>query len=106
MDSLLIKIFFKEQTRNVKNTKNDEKSMNVIKNVCLFCLRVRIAGSSLTLGVVYNLLSCGCCRYLFLCRRAWVRILQGGEFFFFLKGARQGVCELEKKPRFRKNDFL
>ena len=82
MDLLLTEIFFKEQTRNVKNTKNDEKSMNVKKNVCSFCLRVRVAGSSPTVGVVLNLLSCGRYTFCFLCVGGrWFESCEEARFF-------------------------
>ena len=43
MDLVLIEIFFEGQTRNMTNTKNDEKSKNFIKICFLLCggLQVR-----------------------------------------------------------------
>ena len=35
MDLILIKVFFEGQTRNMRNTKNDEKSMNFMKMFCV-----------------------------------------------------------------------
>ena len=77
MDLLLVKIFFEEQTRNVKNTKNDEKSMNLLKKLCVFlCEGCRFESHSWR--CVWCIVYAGAIDFV-LRWRAWVRILQGDE---------------------------